>query len=133
MNNYKDVAQGIVELSQTGLDALNYLKLKVDEKSNNIPGFLLDDVVEAVNSINLAIVPMMIDLPKNKIESTREKLESDLTISVKAMEDEDDQLFVDNLQTNLIKSYTNWKKEIDKSLKSLTGEKTKSRKKKESN
>ncbi len=109
-----DVIKRIVELAETGLEALQHidLKLKSGELKQTIT--LMNDLVNAFYTIEKAVRPMLPDLLENKLEVLAEELKNAFDDMVSAYESGEINRANEVMQFKLMPGYKKWQAEIDR-------------------
>ncbi|TVY08426.1 hypothetical protein [Paenibacillus cremeus] len=116
MEKYVDVMTRTLELSESCVEALEHIKLRINEGVFEDTMRLMEDLVNAVYQIETSMQSFLDQLPLNGIEDKPTQLRSALEHVVSAYEQGNSGKALEIIQFNLFPSCKHWKAEIDKAL-----------------
>lgn len=117
MEKYMDVMKRTVELSESCLEALEYIRVRMNEGVFEETVRLMDDFVNGFYQIEKSIQVFISELPTNQLEATTNQLRSAMERVITAYEQGDIGKAVETMQFNLLPSCKKWKLEIETSLR----------------
>lgn len=117
MEKYFDVIKRILELTDTCLEGLEYIELKLSEGkySKSIP--LLEDILNGFNEIQKAMEPILLELPENLIELLTDYLTDMFEFLIFTYEKDEMNKALEILNFKLLPGYKRWQEELEKTLK----------------
>lgn len=116
MEKYFDIMKRTLDLAETGLEGLQFVKTKMEDGYYENTVVVLKDTVEAFAQMEQSLSLFIDDLPANKIQSNTNKLRTLLEKVVLAYEQENYPEALQLMDTKLIKEYKKWQKELTKHL-----------------
>ncbi|ATY86019.1 hypothetical protein CVV65_14685 [Kyrpidia spormannii] len=121
MEKYRLVAQRLLELSDTCLEALEHIQKGLNEGNVESTAYLFADVVEAVHSMDEALKPFLPRLTyADRLESYMLAIWNTIESMVDFYEHRNDLGLVFHLEDKLLPDYKLWKDQIDKVLQPYT-------------
>lgn len=116
MEKYIDVMKMTVELSESCIETLVHIKMRLNKGSFEDTIRLMDDFVNAVYQIEVSMKGYLNQLPVNRIEEKTTQLRIAMEHAVSAYEQEQCGKALEIIQFNLLPNCKSWKAEIEKTL-----------------
>jgi hypothetical protein len=116
MEKYIDVMKRTIELSESCVESLENMKLRINEGAFEETIQSMDDLVNAVYQIELSIQGFVDKLPLNGIEERTTQLRKAMEHVVSAYEQGEAGQALESIQFNLLPCCKGWKTEIEKAL-----------------
>lgn len=118
MSKHIEMIQKILNLSETGMEALNHIKSQLHQNQFEDTFSLMSDVVHAFSAIEEslnAINSEEVNLEEALLKS--DKLKQSLEITVTAFENHNSEKVKEILQFNLMPAYQHWRNELETVLR----------------
>lgn len=112
MEQHLDQMRKILALADTGLESLEYLLEGIKQGKEQIPLYLLPELVDAFMSINESVALLSKDLPSNEINKNSDIVAKDLTAVCLALEGGDIASIRNLIEGDLVSSYRTWQHEL---------------------
>lgn len=116
MEKHHDVMKRTVELSGSCVEALEHIKVRINDGAFEDTVRLMDDLVNAVYQIEKSMQGYLDQLPANGIEDKTIQLRNALDHTVSAYEQGEGGKALEIIQFNLLPSCKGWKEEIEMAL-----------------
>lgn len=116
MEEYIDLMKRTVELSESCVEVLEHIKLRINEGAFEETFRLMDDLVNSVYQIEVSMQGYLDQLPENRIIERTSQLRNALEHTVSAYEHGQSGKTFEIIQFNLLPSCKSWKAEIEKAL-----------------
>ncbi|BAU26562.1 hypothetical protein DFP93_10856 [Aneurinibacillus soli] len=118
MEKYMDVMKQTVELSETMSEALEHIKIRVNEGNIESTIQLVDDTMIAFSTIVKSMQRFLYKLPPNQIEEHTDMLVKGFQVLTTAYEQGQSGKILEVLQFTILPAYKKWSSELEKHLQS---------------
>jgi hypothetical protein len=118
MEKYIDVMKRTIELSESCVESLEHIKLRINEGAFEETIQSMDDLVNAVYQIEVSMQGYLREIPANRIEERTNQLRNSLEHVVSAYGQRESAKALEIIQFNVLPSCKGWKTEIEKALQS---------------
>jgi hypothetical protein len=116
MEKHLDVVKRTIELSESCVEALEHIKLRINEGAFEETIRLMDDLMNAIHQIEVSMYGYLDKLPKNDIEERTIQLRNAMELVVSAYEQRESVKASEFIQLNLYPCFNSWKAEIERVL-----------------
>jgi hypothetical protein len=113
---HMEVAKQSLELADTGLESLEYIKQQYKEGKFTETFYLFNDVVNAFSTMERSIQGLLPHLPENQISLLMDRLRNGLGLIVSTYEQDRSSQAREVLQFNLMPTYKEWRIELHRVL-----------------
>ncbi len=111
-----EVMQRIIELSRTGLEAMEHIQNKIIQGHLETTITLFEDVFNAYIEIERAIKPILPKIESNDLENATALLQEGFKLMLAAYEKEKDMRPIEIMETIFLPRYKNWQESLEKSF-----------------
>jgi hypothetical protein len=111
MNEYKEIINNIMILSETIEEAIAYINIKINEKNRDTLEIVLFDLINALESINNALLPIINNEESDNVIQATMSLHLSLSNLAEALNKNNTSEEIINL---IINNFSDWKIKIDK-------------------
>ncbi|MDT3699104.1 MAG: hypothetical protein RO469_06710 [Thermincola sp.] len=112
MEKHLDEMRIMLQLADTGLDAIQHLIGTEGEKTEQAPLYLLPDLVDSFLTINKAFELFCDKLPPNGISEASWAVSDKLTAACQAVEDGKTNIMIYLIRDQLLPVYKSWRQEL---------------------
>jgi len=117
IKKYQEVIEKILELLDTMEEGLDYVQNQVRKLKYEDAFIVMNDLIDALDSIDSSIQPMQNELQQNNINALSSALKVCLNKVVERF-DQNNEVNIDSLLENeVILEFTKWKEEIERVLR----------------
>jgi tRNA splicing ligase len=116
VNKYINIIKQILELAETGLAGLEHIKLKLNEVNYEVTIPLLEDVLEALVSMENSLQLIASQLLPNQLNQLAQALHADFDEVISAYEQQDKATYSLLVVNRLLPNYKKWHAELDRVL-----------------
>lgn len=120
MNKYVEVINRTVELAETIQEGLEFIQSKLSEAALEDTSFMLNNVIQGIDAIQASLEPMIKEMNIVMDETAFNRLLQSLDNMVQAYEQNDQNKAVSILDSSLIRSYGDWKRQLCNVLEQYT-------------
>jgi hypothetical protein len=116
MEKYMDIMKKTLELSESCLEALQHIIVRLNEGAFEDTIGLMDDFINGFYQMDTSIQGFIAELPSNQMEKTTNQLRSDIKQTVTSYEQGESNKIIECVQSSLLPSYKAWKAELEQAL-----------------
>lgn len=116
MNKHIEVIHNILALLPTIEEGINHIKVQISELRYEEALGLLEDLMLGIASIEQSLEPIT-EIPKKKIAHLTANLKDSILKIVENYEKGKKELIENQMESEVLPSFMNWKKELETTLK----------------
>jgi len=117
IEKYREVIERILELLDTMEEGLDYIQKQLSELKYEEALVVLNDVIDAVHSIDSSIQPMEDKLPQNDISTLFSSFKEGLNKAVERFKQNNEVNIESLLEKEIISAFKSWREEVEKVLR----------------
>ena len=116
VERYSDVIRQVLDLKETGLEGLEYIRMQIQKGKFEDTIGLFSDVVHAFASIEQSLQTLPDEKVKAMLQENNAKLTSSFDLVASAYESGDRINAFETIQFSLLPAYKRWAKKLDYTL-----------------
>lgn len=117
MEKYKEVIERILQLLETMEEGYIYIKNQLEKLYYEEGIIVLNDAMDAVNSIENALYPIKAELPEKNLDAYTEAIKHSMDNAINSYEQGKEVYLTEQIEKEILPSFLAWKEELERVLR----------------